>query len=150
MVSRKYNSLSMEEQRQVLNKLFNVQDGKCLFCERNIEFNPKMDLHEFHKEYEVDHIVPFSEIDSRDDDSNWAILHKTPCNRKKSNKPLFLAKYIFNFEKDKETYGDNFTLGKVLEIKGFDTKPLLIRFTDELAELKFQDLERDREIKTFI
>ncbi|MCJ7650964.1 MAG: HNH endonuclease, partial [Candidatus Lokiarchaeota archaeon] len=82
-----------------------------------------MNLDEFHKIYEVDHIVPISDDDSRDDDSNWAILHKTPCNRKKGNKPLFLARNIFNFEKDKKTYGDDFTLGKVMEIKDYISKP---------------------------
>lgn len=66
----------------------------------------------------------------RDDESNWALLHKV-CNRKKGAKPLLLARSLYRFEKDKKKYGEDFKFGKVLEIfRETDGKPLRTKGLD--------------------
>jgi len=147
MPSRVFNSYSDKEKRECIKKLLRVQHGKCLFCDRAITYTDNTSLDDFFKEYEVDHIIPLTEEGARDDDSNWAILHKE-CNRKKGGKPLFLAKRIYKFKRDKEKYGQKLTLGKVLEIHGIKSKPLFLKRLGEYAIVKYYENAIEREIKT--
>jgi len=125
MPSRKFNELPPEEKRRILKQLYERYDSKCLFCEKKIDDPSEYtDISEYLKTHEVDHIIPLASPESMDDDSNWAILHRT-CNRKKGEKPLYLAKRIYKFQEDKKRFGEKFTLGKVLEV--FNIHPKEVR-----------------------
>ncbi len=128
----RFHSLPEEKKREVLDRLFGFQDGKCFLCGEPVDRS-------YLETLEVDHIIPTAE-EGRDEESNWALLHKV-CNRKKGARPLLLAKYLYRFNKDKRKYGEDFKLGKVLEIfRGTDAKLLKLRFLDgKKAEISFKD-----------
>ena len=147
MASRVFNSYPEEKKRRIIKKLLEVQDGKCLFCDKPINYSDDVKLDEFFKRHEVDHIKPLTEENSRDDDSNWAILHKE-CNRKKGARPLFLAKRIHKFQKDRERFGEKFTLGKVLEVHNIKPRFLLLRIEGDYATIKYEEDGIEREVKT--
>ena len=143
MPSRIFESYSHDKKRRILEKLLKSQNYICLFCEKPIEYSPRLNLNEFFKKHEVDHIKPLTEKGARDDDSNWVVLHKE-CNRKKGAKPLFLAKRINKFLKDREQFGEKLTLGKVLEIHGVESAPILMKIVNEnRAEIRFNDYGRE-------
>ncbi|HDN83588.1 MAG TPA: HNH endonuclease [Candidatus Altiarchaeales archaeon] len=146
MPSRVFESYSEEKKKEIIRKLLKIQDNKCLFCDGTIDDSCIMDLNEFFKKYEIDHIKPLTE-GGRDDDSNWGILHKE-CNKKKGAKPLFLAKRLYKFKKDRESLGEEFTLGKVLEIHGINSQPILIKIKEDYAEVKFHDYGKEKIVKT--
>lgn len=118
-----FHSLPKEEKEKVMERLSSFQNAKCFLCEEPLGTLTLENL-------EVDHIIPTTD-GGRDDESNWALLHKE-CNRKKGAKPLLLAKRLYKFEKDKRSFGEDFKLGKVLEIfRGTDECELKIKFLDE-------------------
>jgi len=80
-----------------------------------------------------------------DDDSNWAILHRT-CNRKKGEKPLYLAKRIYRFQEDKKRFGEKFTLGKVLEVFNIHPKPIKIKIDNDYVHLKYEDFDGKKDV----
>jgi hypothetical protein len=134
-----FHSLSKEKKEEVLERLSKFQDGKCFLCEESLGTVILESL-------EVDHIIPLAE-GGRDDESNWALLHKE-CNRKKGTKPLLLARNLHRFEKDKRKFEENFKLGKVLEVfRGTDGDYLKIKFLSEnRAEILYKN-EKEVEIK---
>jgi len=146
MASRVFNLYSEEEKRRIIKKLLEVQNEKCIFCDKTItNYSDDVPLDEFFKYYEVDHIKPLTEENARDDDSNWAILHKE-CNGNKGAKPLFLAKRIYKFKKDREKFGEKFTLGKVLKIHGIQPKPLFLKLEEDHAIIKYEESGIEKEI----
>lgn len=138
-MSSAFHSFSPEKKKEVVERLYKFQDGKCFLCEKPIDLGNLSRIH-------VDHKIPRAE-GGPDDESNWVLLCKT-CNLKKGDKPLQLAKALLNFEKDKKKYGENFTLAKVLEIiRGPAGKHLLMRESEkDTVELVFHD-ENGLEIK---
>ena len=62
MVSRAFNSYSEEEKRRIIKELLEVQDRKCLFCGKPINYSDDVTLDEFLKHHEVDHIKPLTEV----------------------------------------------------------------------------------------
>jgi len=119
----RFHSLSKEKQREVRERLYEFQDGKCFLCDEPLDRNALEAL-------EVDHKVPIAE-GGIDDESNWALLHRE-CNKKKGARPLLLARNLYRFERDKKKYGENFKLGKVLEIfRGGHAKMLWLKFINK-------------------
>jgi len=143
MVNRIYNSYPEEQKRKVIKKLLITQNKKCLFCGENIVYSPELSLDEFHKKYEIDHLTGITEEDARDDDSNWVLLHKD-CNRKKGKKPFYLAQRLYKFNKEREKDKENFTLGKVLEIKEINSQPILIKINKDSIKIKFNDYGKEK------
>lgn len=127
-----FHSYPPEKKKEVIERLYRFQDGKCFLCDEPLDLGNLGNIH-------LDHKIPLAEK-GPDDESNWVLLCKT-CNLKKGDKPLQLIKGILNFERDKKKYGENFTLGKVLElVRGTDGKHLLMRNLGEnKIELLFQN-----------
>lgn len=138
-MSSAFHSLSPEKKREVVERLYKFQDGKCFLCEKPLDLSNLSNIH-------VDHKIPRAE-DGPDDESNWVLLCKA-CNLRKGDKPLQLAKALLNFENDKKRFGEKFTLGRVLEIiRGSSGKHLLMRESGKNEiELVFQD-EKGLEVK---
>jgi hypothetical protein len=125
-----FHTLPKDKKMEILSRILEFQNGKCFLCEEEIEKLALNNVEEFLRKYEVDHKIALSE-GGRDDESNWVILHKE-CNRKKGAKPLLLSKRLWSFERDKRKFGDEFKLGKVLEIfRGIDGNPLKLRILGE-------------------
>jgi hypothetical protein len=127
-----FHSYPPEKKKEVIDRLYKFQNGKCFLCEEPLDLSHSANIH-------LDHKIPRSEK-GLDDESNWVLLCKT-CNLKKGDKPVQLAKNLLSFERDKRVYGENFTLGKVLELlRGKDAKYLLMRkLAENKIELVFQD-----------
>ena len=138
MPSRVFNGYSWGKKREVIEKLLESQDGLCSFCDRKIKYTPAMDINELLNDHEVDHIKPLTDPLARDDDSNWALLHKQ-CNKIKGARPLFLAKSLYNFQKDRQKYGAEFTLGRVIEIFGINSQAVLLKAEDNCVEFRYND-----------
>ena len=128
----KFHSFSKEKKEEILKRLFKFQGGKCFLCDKPLDLKVPERL-------EVDHKIPLAE-GGRDDESNWALLHKE-CNRKKGDKPLLLARSLYQFERDKMKFREKFTLGKVLEIfRGASGKQLTLKFLPEnRVKLMYED-----------
>jgi hypothetical protein len=127
-----FHSYPEERQKEVLQRLSNYQNGRCFLCDEPLDLSTPGMVH-------LDHKIPTAEH-GPDDESNWVLLCKT-CNLKKGDKPLQLTKNRLRFEEDKKRYGEDFTLGKVLELfRGPSAKYLLMKNVDaSTIELDFQD-----------
>ena len=138
-MSKLFHSYSEDKKKEVRERLYKFQDGKCFLCESPLNLNDLENIH-------LDHKKPQSEK-GPDDESNWVLLCKT-CNLKKGDRPLQLAKNILQFENDKKKYGEGFTLGKVFEImRGPEAKSLMMNTIDEgKIELTFVN-ERGVQVK---
>jgi len=134
LLSSLFHSYPPEKKKEVIERLYKFQDGKCFLCDEPLDLNNLGNIH-------LDHKISRAEK-GPDDESNWVLLCKT-CNLKKGDKPLQLAKNLLRFERDKKKYGEDFTLGKVLElVRGSDGKYLLMRNLGEnQIELIFQNEE---------
>ena len=131
-MSSSFHSLSQEKKKEVIDRLYKFQDGKCFLCEELLDLSNLANIH-------LDHKIPRAQ-GGADDESNWILLCKT-CNLKKGDKPLLLAKNLLRFKRDKKKYGEGFTLGKVLEIvRGPTGKHLLMKdLAANKVELTYQD-----------
>ncbi len=86
----------MQSREQIINKLFEIQHGKCFICEELIDLS----LHNV----DVDHIIPRAK-GGKDEPNNFALTHNT-CNRSKLDSDLRIARCMAQYEKIKEIYTD--------------------------------------------
>lgn len=86
------------KREDLLNKLLLKQKNLCFICEQPID--PNLD------KLEIDHIIPRAK-GGKDEENNYAVTHE-PCNRKKSDSDLRIARCMARYENLKEQYA---TLG---------------------------------------
>ncbi len=78
--------LSEEERSTLLNKLYQIQNGKCYICGQDID----LDI----QQYNIDHIIPLNgNPRGNDDESNFALTHDS-CNKSKSDANLTIARSL--------------------------------------------------------
>ena len=88
MHSQYLSSLSSEEYAALKKELFNIQQGKCFICQKDID----LDI----QETDVDHVIPLANK-GKDDKSNFALTHAS-CNRSKSDANLYIAQILYKIK----------------------------------------------------
>lgn len=83
--------LTKEERDSLVTRLFNQQQGKCFICEQEMNLATQGDS------LDIDHIIPISVKDTRDNESNFALTHKT-CNCSKGAANLYSARAIYKIK----------------------------------------------------
>ena len=103
----KLDSLTKEERKELIERLYKMQDGKSYISGKKIDL--RID------EIEIDHIVSLDR-GGIDNESNWGLVLKSE-NRSKGNRDLQLMRYIYEFRKHREKYVSekkDFTFGNAL------------------------------------
>lgn len=96
------DKLSKDERANLVKRLFEQQKEKCFICLKEINLDVQ--------ETDVDHIIPISEKDTRDNESNFALTHSS-CNRSKGAVNLYVARAIYKIknlqDEFKQKYSEN-------------------------------------------
>lgn len=121
MTSKYLNLLNENQRKELEEKLYSKQSGKCYICDDSIELG----VHQV----DIDHIIP-SNLDGKDSENNFAITHAS-CNREKQDTNLEVARTIHLFKKiEKETIDTS----KVLP----DLSNILKKFGGSKSDFKFK------------
>ncbi len=130
MASKYLSKLTTNERNELVEKLWNIQNGLCFISEEPIDL-------EIHKDnIDIDHIVP-SKLGGKDDPSNFALTFSS-ANRSKQASDLKLARILERFKKiNQETQKEdrNPNLSDVLMKEGGSKYPL--NFTRDQDTIKF-------------
>jgi HNH endonuclease len=109
----KLDSLSPDERKELIARLYKAQNGLCYVDRQPINLH----VHRV----DIDHIIALAR-DGADDESNWALTHDY-CNRSKGTRDLQLQRILFDFsqhlqkyseEADENGAGRSFTLKQAL------------------------------------
>ena len=152
----KLNTLSQEERKELIERLYRRQGGRSYISGK--EINLSVD------KVEIDHIVSLDR-GGIDNESNWGLVLESE-NRSKGNRDLQLMRYIYDFRKHRDKYLStkrDFTFGDALnefyprrykvKVQMEDNRIILVsRWKDETIKLEYPLLvdELDRNIKSFI
>lgn len=108
MPSKYWQELSRDEYENLKRKLWEIQQGKCFICGKDID----LDLHTT----DIDHIIPLANK-GKDKEENFALTHDS-CNRSKLDANLNIARILHSLNDLKETisrYGQMASLKHVLQ-----------------------------------
>ena len=152
----KLDQLTPEKRKELIERLYNRQNGVSLISERQIDL--KTD------EVEIDHIVSLDK-EGIDNESNWGLVLKSE-NRSKGTKDLQLMRYIYKFRLHKDKYlsdKKDFTLGDALAEVYPNRVPVRTEVSDNIIKISFKEGgevkelnfslivdEVDKKIKSFI
>ncbi|MGQ9738960.1 MAG: HNH endonuclease [Thermodesulfobacteriota bacterium] len=135
MGSSYLSGLSVEERKELEQRLWNAQQGVCFICEREID----LILHS--NTIDIDHVEPIK-TGGRDDPSNFALTHSS-CNRSKQASDLRVARVLARFERIREecsleNRGPNLT--DIFQRYGGAQHMLTVRIENQWAKYSFPEL----------
>ncbi|HOD62167.1 MAG TPA: HNH endonuclease [Bacilli bacterium] len=84
MASKFLTSLTDQEYKNLTNKLFNIQNGICYICQKEIDLKIQ--------NTNIDHIIPLANK-GKDSEDNFALTHET-CNKSKQDANLTIARIL--------------------------------------------------------
>lgn len=122
---------SPDERRELISKLWHIQNKKCFITEDEID----LELHQ--DEIEIDHVVP-SKLGGKDDPSNFALTFSS-ANRSKQASDLKLARILHRFKKIQDQLQANEDRRPNLEdiIKSKDGSKYPLKFRREEDKILF-------------
>ena len=127
----KDSDYASQKQLNLKLKLWNEQDGKCLYSGKVID---PQDILDFPNKFEIDHIIPRS-ISFDDSRSNKVLVYRTENQKKGNNTPYYYLNHAnkeWSFEKYKETV---LCLSKKKEY-GFSRKKVQnLLFSDDINKI---------------
>lgn len=123
--------LSGEPRRQLIEELWQCQNGRCFISEKPIDLSIHSD------DLDIDHVIPTRD-GGKDDRSNWALAF-SHYNRTKQAADLRVARILARFEalKDRVDEARGVNLGHVLKDAGGSVHPLKVTLSSSPEELRF-------------
>src|SRR6476661_5990927 len=91
MASAYLNSLSSTERKDLEQRLFEIQNGKCFICELPVNLTLQAG------QLDIDHVEPLR-LGGKDTTANFALTHGS-CNRSKQASDLRVARVLARFAK---------------------------------------------------
>ncbi|MGH9773498.1 MAG: HNH endonuclease [Candidatus Acidiferrales bacterium] len=137
MRTAKLESLSPDERRELITRLYKRQNGLCYVDRQAINLH----VHAV----DVDHIIALAR-GGADDESNWALAHAT-CNRSKGTRDLQLQRILSDFRQHLQKYaagtdedgaGRSFTLKQALAELRPDRMEAGLTIRDSEIEIAWQ------------
>lgn len=142
MASKYLSKLNNLERNELIDKLWNIQNGICFISENPIDLK-------IHKDsLDIDHIIP-SKLGGKDDPSNFALTFSS-ANRSKQASDLKLARILERFRKinvatQKEDRNPN--LSDILSKEGGSKFDLNFSREDDFIKFSFSKLSKNEIIK---
>ena len=136
MVHSKFlSTLTKEQYQELTKKLFEIQNGKCFICEKEIDLDVQTT--------NIDHIVPIVNK-GKDDESNFALAHEH-CNKSKLDADLRVAKILSKLENIKANVEKNkqATLADVLKAHDGGKYDFKYIIDDDAIRYSFDELGVD-------
>ena len=129
MGSKFLSALSKEKYRELTDRLFEIQSGRCYICENEID----LDLNATN----IDHIVPLANK-GKDSKENFALTHES-CNKSKQDANLKIAKILQRLNKLQKAVqgktGKSASLQNVL--KQYNGSKYAFKYKIEHGEIKY-------------
>lgn len=133
MASNYLNKLKPEKRKELIKKLWDIQNGICFICEEPID----LELHS--NQIDIDHVIP-SKLGGKDDPSNFALTFSS-ANRSKQASDLELARILHRFKKIqkklKETEDRSPNLDDILKTKSGSLHSLKFRRENRFMHYSF-------------
>lgn len=114
--------LNQNQLKSLREELFDIQQGKCFICEKQMDLNLHSD------NLDIDHIIPIK-LEGKDDPSNFALTHSS-CNRSKQASDLNVARILMKIEEMRNEL--------LKENRGIHLGDILKKFNGSMYEIKFQ------------
>src|SRR5690554_5209434 len=143
MASNYLGRLKPEERKDLIQQLWDIQNGVCFITEEIIDL-------ELHKEIlDIDHVVP-SKLGGKDDPSNFALTFAS-ANRSKQASDLKLARILHRFKKIQdrlqETEDRSPNLDDIIKTKNGSKHALIFRRDRDTIEYSLAQAGKSNVIK---
>jgi len=138
MASKYLDSLNKEQRDELLDELWQIQNGKCFISDEPID---KI-IHE--RDLDIDHVIPLR-LGGKDDKSNFALAFSS-ANRSKQDSDLNVARIIHRFYKIKEQAegeGRSPNLDDILRDKGGAKYPLDFNIAGNTIKFSFSRISQN-------
>ena len=138
MASKYLDSLSIDERKEIIKELWEIQNGKCFISDEPID----LIIHE--RDLDIDHVIPFK-LGGKDAKGNFALTFSS-ANRSKQDSDLNVARVIHHFYKIKdntERQGRSPNLNDILHDKGGAMHSLDFKRDDKGVSYSFSRISRN-------
>ena len=137
------NSLGTEERKNLIDKLWDIQNGRCFITDELID----LDLHR--SDLDIDHVIP-TKLGGKDDPSNFALTFSS-ANRSKQASDLNLARILQSFSKIQDTIKKREdrspNLDDLLQLKGGAKHRLAFKLKGNTVKYSFASIGKNEIIE---